>query len=136
MAPNSSANRIFWSVDVIPVTTKIRHFKVVKPLVSRHHRVIMLNLAPHLYFKRELHRKMMTRKIGNGFLIEIKELELYYMEPDYMSIKGHKRGHGTSSNLEVVVKSHMMLFHMAKIVKGSFMSLGLVFPHSFINVDT
>ena len=34
MNPNSSTNRIFQSVDVIPVTTKISHIKIVKPVVS------------------------------------------------------------------------------------------------------
>ena len=44
-----------------------------------------------------------------------------------MRIKGHKRGHGTSRNLRVMVKSIMMLFDMAKIVNGIFMSLGFVY---------
>ena len=44
-----------------------------------------------------------------------------------MRIKGHKRSHGTSRNLRVVVISQMMLFDMVKIIKGNFMSLGLVY---------
>ena len=43
-----------------------------------------------------------------------------------MRIKGHKKANGTSRNLNVVVKLHMMLFDMVKIVKGSLMSIGLV----------
>ena len=62
-------------------------------------------LAPLSYFKRGLSRKMMTCKIGYGILNETKELGLDYMEHDYMQIKGHKRGHGTSRNLKVVVES-------------------------------
>ena len=46
---------------------------------------------------------MMTRKIGYGILNEIKELELAYMEHNWRRINGHKRGHGTSRNLKVVV---------------------------------
>ena len=61
--------------------------------------------------------KMMTRKIGHGIPNEINKPELDYMEHDYMRIKGHKRCHGTSRNLKVMIKSHMMLFHMVKIVK-------------------
>ena len=80
----------------------------------------------------------MTRKIGNGILNKIKDLELDHMEYDYMHIKGPKRGHGTSRNLTVIVKSHMMLFNVVKlVVKQNLMSLGFfLFPHSFINVDT
>ena len=51
------------------------------------------------------------------------------MEHDYMRLKGHKRGHGTSRNFKVMVKSRMMLFDMAKTVRGTFMSLGLVYFH-------
>ena len=72
---------------------------------------------------------MMTRKNGYGIPNEIKELELDYMEPDYMGIKGHKRGHVTSRNRKVVVKLRMTLFDIVKIVKRSFMSLGLVYSH-------
>ena len=46
---------------------------------------------------------MMTCKIGYGFLNEMKELELDDTEHDYMRIKSHKRGHGTSMSLKVVV---------------------------------
>ena len=46
----------------------------------------------------------MTRKIGYGILIEIKELELSYMGHNYMRIKGHEIGHSTSRNLKVMVK--------------------------------
>ena len=60
---------------------------------------------------------MMTRRIDYGNLNEITELELDFLENGYMRIKGHKRGHGTSMNLEVMVKSHMMLFEMVKIVE-------------------
>ena len=49
------------------------------------------------------------------------------MERDYMYIKGHKIGHGISRKLNVMVESHMMLCDMFKIVKGNFMSLGLVY---------
>ena len=90
-----------------------------------------------MYFKTGLHRKMMTRKIGCGILNEIKELGLVYMEHDYMHIKGQKRGHVTSRNLKVLVNIQLVLFGLVQIVKGNFMSLGLVyFPHSFNNVDT
>ena len=65
----------------------------------------------------------MTSKIGYGILNEIKDLELDYVEHDYMRIKGHKRSHGTSRNLQGMVKSHMMLFDMVKIVKRNFMQL-------------
>ena len=79
---------------------------------------------------------MLTCKIGYGILYEIKELELNYMEHDYMRIKRHKRGLGTSRNLKVMAKSRMKLFDMVIIVKRNFMSLGIcLFPHSFINVD-
>ena len=71
----------------------------------------------------------MTRKIGYGILNEIKELELDSMKHDYMRTKCHKRGHGTSRNLKVVFKSHLMLFDMVKIVKGNFMSLGPFYFH-------
>ena len=70
----------------------------------------------------------MTRKVGYGTLNEIGELDLDYMEHDYMSIKGHKRSHGTSRNLKVIVQSHMMLFEMVRIVK-EIMSIRLVFFH-------
>ena len=46
-----------------------------------------------------------------------------------MRIKGRKGGHATSNNLKVMVKLHMMLFDLLKIVKGNFMSLGLVYFH-------
>ena len=69
----------------------------------------------------------MTSRTGYGILNQIKELELDYMEHNYMRKKGHKRGHGISRNLKVVVKSHMMLFDMLKIVKENFMSLGLAY---------
>ena len=80
----------------------------------------------------ELHRKMMTRKIGSGSLNEIREVELDYMEPDYMRIKGHQRDHSFSSNLTVVVKFHMMLFDIVEIVKRKFMSLNM-FISTFIH---
>ena len=89
---------------------------------SCHHSEISTNM----YFKRELHRKMMTRKVGYDILNEIQELELDYMELDCMRIKGQNRGFGTSRNLKLVVKSHMMLFDIVKVIKGNFMSLGLV----------
>ena len=47
---------------------------------------------------------MITCKIGYGFLNEIKELGLDCMEHDYMHVKGHKRGHGTSRNVKVVAE--------------------------------
>ena len=72
---------------------------------------------------------MMTRKFGYGISNEIKELGLDYMEHDYVHIKDHKRGHGTSRNLKVVVESQMVLFGIVKIVKEKFMSLGLVYFH-------
>ena len=60
------------------------------------------------------------------------------MEQDYLRIKGHKRDHGSSRNLKLMLKSHMMLFDMVKIVKANFMPLGHVYfhIHSLINVDT
>ena len=72
---------------------------------------------------------MMTRKIGYGILNETKELELDSIEHGYMCIKGQKRAHVTSTNLKLMVQSHMMLFDFFKIVKGNFMSLGLVYFH-------
>ena len=87
-----------------------------------------------MYFKKELHGKMMTRKIGSGILNEIKDLELDNMEPDYMRLKGIKRGHGTSSNLKVMVKSHKMLFDMVNIVRENFMSLGLICFHNHSSI--
>ena len=80
-------------------------------------------------FKRELHRKMMTLKTAYGILKEIKELELDYMEHNYMSTKSHKRCHGTSRNLKVMVKSHLMMFDTVKIKKVIFMSLELFYFH-------
>ena len=50
-----------------------------------------------------------------------------YIEHDYTRLKGHKRRHGTSRILNVMVKSHMMLFDMIKKVKTYFMSLGVVY---------
>ena len=52
----------------------------------------------------------------------MKELEIDYMEDDHVRIKGHKRNHGTYKDLKVVVRSHMMLFELVKIVNGNFMS--------------
>ena len=80
-----------------------------------------------MHFKRGLPRKIMTRKISYGILNEIKELELNYMEHHYMSIKGFKRGHGKSSNLKLVVKSHIIPFNMVKLIKRVVRSLGLVY---------
>ena len=71
----------------------------------------------------------MTRKTGFGILNEIMEFELDYTEQDYMRIKGHKRSHGTFKNLKVMAKSHMMSFDMVKIVKGTLMSLEVVYFH-------
>ena len=73
---------------------------------------------------------MITRKIGYDILHEIKELELDYMEYGYMLMKGHKRGHGTSRKLMVVVKLHLTLYDMIKTVKMNFMSLRLVYFHN------
>ena len=100
VSPISSTNGVFQSVVVKPVTTKISHIKVDKLLVSWHHRVINLKLAQLLCFGRELHRKKMNCKIGYGILNEIKELGLDSMEHDYVHVKGHKRGHGTSGNIQ------------------------------------
>ena len=69
----------------------------------------------------------MAGKIGYGIITEIEELELDYVEHDYMRSKGHKRSHGTSRNLKVVVTSQLVLFDMVKVVKRNFMSLGLVY---------
>ena len=52
---------------------------------------------------------MVTRKIGYGILNEIKELDIGRTEHDHMLIKCHKKEHGTSRNLKVMVKLHMML---------------------------
>ena len=71
----------------------------------------------------------MTRKSCYRIVNEIMELDLDYMEHDYMRVKGLKRGLGTSRNLKVMVKSHMMLFDMAKTIKGDFIPLGLVYFH-------
>ena len=80
---------------------------------------------------------MTTRRIVYSILNEIKELEVDGMEHDYNSIKGNKRGHGTSRNLNVVIISPMISFDMVKIVKGIFMSLGLVYFHirSFLLIN-
>ena len=48
---------------------------------------------------------MKTCKIGYDFPNKIKESGLGYMEHDYMHVKGHKRSHGTSSNLKVMAES-------------------------------
>ena len=60
----------------------------------------LAKLAPLSYFKGELHRKRMARKIGLDILNEIKELEFDYMEHDYMGIRGHRSGHGTSKKTQ------------------------------------
>ena len=52
-----------------------------------------------------------------------------------MRLKGHKRGHGISWNLKVMVKSLMKLFDMAIMVKKFHVIRTCLFPHSFINVD-
>ena len=74
-------------------------------------------ISTTLYFKRELHRKMMTRKNGYGILNDIMELELDYMGLDDTRIKSDRKGHGTSRNLNVVVK----------IVKRNFKTFGPVY---------
>ena len=56
----------------------------------------------------------------------MKGLELDYMEHGYVRITDHKRGLGTSRNLKLVVKSHMMLFDTVKMVEGNLVSLRLV----------
>ena len=66
---------------------------------------------------------MMTRKIDYGVLNEIQELKIDYMEHDYMRMKCHKRGHGTSKNLKVTVKSDIMLFDIVKKLKRNLISL-------------
>ena len=77
---------------------------------------------------------MLTCKIGQGILKEIKELEIDFMEHDYMRIRGHKRSHGTSRKLKVVVISQKMLFDMVKIVKKKFHVIRTcLFPFSFNN---
>ena len=132
VTPNLLANSSFQSVDVISVTIKISQIKIIKPLVSWHHRVISLKLAPLSYFKSGLHRKtwkIVTCKIGYGILNEMKELGLDHLKHDYMHIKGHKRGHGTSRNLKVVAESSMVLVGIVEVLKGNFMSLGLVYLH-------
>ena len=73
----------------------------------------------------------MTDKFRYSILNEIKELELDYMEHDYMRIEGHKTGHVTSRNLKVMVKPHIVLFDMVKVVKGNCMALGLVYFHIY-----
>ena len=40
-----------------------------------------------LYFKRELHQKLLTRKTAYDFLEKIKELKIDYMERDFMRKK-------------------------------------------------
>ena len=72
---------------------------------------------------------MVTRKIGNGILNDIKELELDYMKHDNMRIRGHKRSHGIFRRFKVMVKSQMMLFNIFEIVKSILMSLRLVYFH-------
>ena len=47
------------------------------------------------------------------------------MEFDYIYMKGHGRGQGTSRNLKVLVKLHMVSADMTKKVKGNFRSLRL-----------
>ena len=78
VTPNLSANHVFQSVDVIPVSSKMSHIKVVEPLVSRNNQGIILKLAPFLYSERGLLRKLRTRKIGSGILNEIKDLGLSF----------------------------------------------------------
>ena len=51
------------------------------------------------------------------------------MEHDYMCLRGPERGNGPSGSLKLMVKSHMMLFDMVKLVKGTLMSLGFVYFH-------
>ena len=51
---------------------------------------------------------MVTREIGYSIVNENKELDLDYVEHDYIRIKGHKIGNGTSRNLKMMVKPHMM----------------------------
>ena len=65
--------------------------------------------------------------IGYGTLYKTRELESNYMEPDYMGIKSHKRDHGISKNIKVIIKSHMFLLDMVEIVKTNFASFGLVY---------
>ena len=45
------------------------------------------------------------------------------MEHDYMHMKSQGRKSGTSRNLKVMVKLHMVSVDRMKIVKGTFMSL-------------
>ena len=44
-----------------------------------------------LYFKKELHRKMMTRKTAYDFLEKIKELKIDYMERAFMHMNCQKK---------------------------------------------
>ena len=99
---SSSANHILFSTDVIPSTTKISNFKVVKPLVTLHHLVIILKFASSLYFKRRLQRNKSIRNFGCGRLNEINEAELDFIEQVYMHLNGHGGGHGTSRSLRVM----------------------------------
>ena len=63
----------------------------------------------------------------NDSLNGINELELEYMEHEYMHMKGHGKAHGTSRNLKVMVKLHMVSVDMIKMVKRNFKSLRLVY---------
>ena len=47
-----------------------------------------------------------------------------------MRIKSHKRDQGTSKNIKVMVKSHMMLFDIVEMVERVFASFGLVYFHN------
>ena len=79
---------------------------------------------------------MLTRKVGYKILNEIKELELDYMEPDYMHMKCLGRGPGTSRNVKLMVKLHMVSVDMNEIVKRNFMLKRLDYFFPFKNVDT
>ena len=59
------------------------------------------------------------------------ELELYFLKHDCMHTKGHERGPGTSSDLKVMVKIHIVSVGMIEILKKSSDRYNL-FSSSFI----
>ena len=89
--------------------------------------VIILKLAPLLYFRKGSHRKMMTRKIWLWQSKWNQGIRLYYMEHVCMHMKGHVRGHGTSRSLKVMIKLQLVSVEMIKVVKVIFMSLWLAY---------
>ena len=79
----------FESIEVIPATTKLSSIKVVKltAFYKTSTYIILLKLLPLFYFKKDCTEERCRAKFGFDSLNEIKELELDYMELDYMHMK-------------------------------------------------